>query len=112
LFWFTAPELGGFGFSPRQISLFLGMAGLSQALWTLFIFPWMYRKIGTIGILRMCSWVWPVMFAVWPLCNVLLKQEWMTAFWVVAGVNDTIGGLVNMAFSKFSLTYKRCNKQL
>ncbi|KAF4633136.1 hypothetical protein G7Y89_g4991 [Cudoniella acicularis] len=41
LFYFTTPSLGGFGFTPLQISLFLGSAGLSQALWTLsclFIF--------------------------------------------------------------------------
>lgn len=99
LFWFTTPELGGFGFSPRQISLFLGMAGGSQALWTLFVFPALHCRIGTGGVMRMCSLVWPFMFAAWPLCNVLLKQEWATAFWVVASVNDTIGGVVNMAFS-------------
>ncbi|RDW57042.1 hypothetical protein BP6252_13914 [Coleophoma cylindrospora] len=97
LFWFTAPELGGFGFSPRQISTFLGLAGVSQALWTLLVFPPLQHRLGTGGVLRLCALVWPIVFAVWPICSILLVNNYMTAFWILVPTNVAVGYGVSMA---------------
>ena len=100
VFWFTQPELGGFGFSPLQISVFLGIAGLSQALWLLVAFPLLQHRFGTGGVLRGCSIVWPIMFAFTPVCTVFLRQGWNTAFWISAPIALVVGSGVAMAFSK------------
>jgi hypothetical protein len=103
VFWFTDPKLGGLGFTPFQISLFLGMIGISQALWLLLIFPPLQRSIGTGGVLRGCATAWPVMLCFAPLCNVFLRWHWDTVFWVVAPTVIAIGSGVSMAFSELPL---------
>jgi hypothetical protein len=100
VFWFTKPELGGFGFSPLQISVFLGMVGISQAIWLLLIFPPLQHRFGTGGVLRGCSIAWPVTFMIFPICNILLRQAWGVVFWSVAPVALAVGSGVSMAFSK------------
>lgn len=102
LFWFTEIKLGGFGFSPLQISLFIGGAGISQALWVLIAFPPLQHRFGTGGVLRACSIAWPITFAFWPITNLFLRYHWDVAFWVVAPINLTVGSGVSMAFSKSS----------
>ncbi|KAF8199262.1 MFS transporter [Mycena galopus ATCC 62051] len=78
----TAVELGGLGFTPLQISLFLGLSGLSQAVW-LFPFPALQRRYGTGGVLRACSYIWPIFMALNPVANCMLKRGWTTAFWIM-----------------------------
>ena len=107
VFWFTSVELGGFGFSPLQISIFLGIAGLSQAIWLLVAFPPLQHRFGTGGVLRSCSVVWPVMFAFTPVCTVFLRHGWNTAFWISAPIALVVGSGVAMAFSELSLPIVR-----
>ena len=102
VFWFTTPALGGFGFNPFQISMFLGTVGLCQALWLLFAFPPLQKKLGTKGVLRACSIVWPFTFVVNPICNMLLRNDWKVAFWTIAPTSLVLGSSVSMAFSKWS----------
>ncbi|KAH7333213.1 major facilitator superfamily domain-containing protein [Rhexocercosporidium sp. MPI-PUGE-AT-0058] len=99
LFWFTRPSLGGFGFTPRQISYFLGSIGIAQSIWLLVFFPIFHRKYGTGTILRACYLIWPLTFIVAPLCNYFLRQGWTTAFWIVAPTVQVIGSGVSMAFT-------------
>ena len=99
LFWFTDIKLGGFGVSPLQISLFLAVAGISQALWTLLLFPALQHRFGTGGVLRGCSIAWPITFAFWPISNLFMRHHWEVSFWVVAPVNLVLGAGVSMAFS-------------
>ena len=100
LFWFTEPKLGGFGFSPMQISIFLCIVGGAQALWILAAFPLLQHRFGTGGVLRICAVSWPIMFAICPLCNLFMRHNWNVAFWIVAPANLVIGSGVSMAFSK------------
>ena len=100
IFYFTSVELGGYGFSEFQIAMFFGVGGLAQALWLLFVFPWLQWRIGTGGVLRLCASVWPVWFAVTPAANYLLRLNLDTAFWTFAPFLLVVGSGVAMAFSR------------
>jgi len=104
LFWFTPVQLGGFGFSPPQISIFLAAVGISQAIWLLLIFPPLQHKFGTGGVLRGCCFCWPFLFALAPVCSELLRRDWTVAFWILAPISQIAGSGVSMAFSKLSPT--------
>ncbi|KAF2430260.1 MFS general substrate transporter [Tothia fuscella] len=103
VFWFTSIPRGGFSFSPKYMSLFLSIAGVSQALWLLLVFPWLQRRIGTGGVLRWCTRAWPVMFALNPVYNVFLRLGWNGAFWGLAPLNQAVGSGVAMAFTGVQL---------
>jgi hypothetical protein len=102
VFWFTSVKLGGFGFSPRMISLFLGLGGLSQSVWLLLVFPPFQRRCGTGGVLRVCSYVWPFFFACYPLGNWLLRAHIEGLFWTMSLICQVVGSGVAMAFSRFA----------
>lgn len=99
VFWFTSVRLGGLGFSPLLISLFLGIAGLSQAIWTLLVFPPAQHRWGTGGVLRFCGIIWPISFVLSPLGNWFLRQGWKAAFWVVVLLGSILGSGASMAFT-------------
>lgn len=106
VFWFTKVSLGGFGFSPLQISLLLGLTGLSQAIWILLIFPALHRRIGTNGVLRVCGMAYPIFFGICPLFNMLLREgspAGVTAFWVIAPALLCLGCGVSMSFTAIQL---------
>lgn len=80
VFYFTAIPLGGFGFSPPLISLFMASMGVSQGIWLLVVFPRLEKKFGTVGVLRGCMIGWPLMLAILPFCNWLLRRGFVTTF--------------------------------
>ncbi|KAJ7191725.1 tetracycline:hydrogen antiporter-like protein [Mycena pura] len=99
---YTAVDLGGLGFTPLQISFFLGLAGLSQALW-LFPFPALQRRYGTGGVLRACSYLWPIFMALNPVANFMLKQGWTKAFWIMMPAAQILGAAVSLVFTGMQL---------
>ncbi|KAJ9262235.1 hypothetical protein DTO195F2_3622 [Paecilomyces variotii] len=103
VFYFTSPKLGGFGFQPSQISLFMALAGFSQSLWILVIFPPLHRRLGTGNLLRICTVAFAFFFAINPLCNMLLRWGFITAFWVVAITSLSIGSGVAMIYTCIQL---------
>lgn len=103
LFWFTEIKLGGFGLSPFRISMFMVGGGVSQTLWVLFAFPPLQHKFGTGAVLRACSIIWPIAFALCPLLNLLLRNNWNTAFWIAAPFFLMFGSGASMAFGKLSV---------
>ena len=106
VFWFTPPRLGGLGFSPLQISLFMGLTGLSQAVWLLLVFPPLQRRIGTNGVMRACGAAYPFFLAVMPVLNAVLRvgtTASQTAFWVLVPVCLSLGPGVSMAFTAAQL---------
>ena len=100
VFWYTHPSLGGYGFSPLQISMFLGGIGISQACWLLIAFPILQRKYSTKWVIQVCLIAWPIFFAAAPLCNYFLRRGWTTAFWICAPLLQIGGSGVAMAFSE------------
>ncbi|KAK6008055.1 hypothetical protein QM012_004869 [Aureobasidium pullulans] len=99
VFWFTSIPLGGFGFSPIQISLFLGLAGISQAIWLLFVFPPMQRRWGTGGVLRYSGWIFPIGYIGNPLLQFALRKGVITPFWIILPILMVVGSSASMAFT-------------
>ncbi|KAK8227246.1 MFS transporter, partial [Phyllosticta capitalensis] len=104
VFLFTRPELGGYGFSPVQISLYMALLGISQTLWVLLVFPPLQRRYSTGAVFRGCALAWPAMFVAYPLASVLLRLHYVRAFWTVAIANGVVGSGVAMAYTCSTLT--------
>ena len=106
VFWFTPVSLGGYGFTPLQISLMMGLNGASQAIWLLLVFPRLQRRIGSNGVIRLCAWAYPWFFLCCPLANLLLRQgseASVKAFWVFVPVVLAVGCGVSMSFTAIQL---------
>lgn len=103
IYLFTPVALGGFGLVPYQISIFITLTGAAQAIWLLVIFPPLQHRIGTNGVIRGCAIVYPVCFAVLPIGNILLRNEAVTAFWIVAPLFFVLFSGVAMSFTAVQL---------
>lgn len=103
IYLFTPVALGGFGLVPYQISIFITLTGAAQAVWLLVIFPPLQHRIGTNGVIRGCAIVYPVCFATLPLGNILLRNEAVTAFWIIAPLFFVIFSGVSMSFTAVQL---------
>ncbi|KAF2663992.1 MFS general substrate transporter [Microthyrium microscopicum] len=99
VFWFTSVEAGGFALTPQYISYFLAVAGISQAMWMLLVFPRLQPRIGTGALLRYCAILWPFLFALNPVANMVLRAHHDTVFWVVAPIATGLGSGCAMAFT-------------
>ncbi|KAK1955969.1 major facilitator superfamily transporter [Colletotrichum sublineola] len=108
LFWFTPVKLGGYGFTPLQISIMMAVNGIAQALWLLVIFPPLQHRIGTNGVLRGCAYAYPLFYLICPLGNFVLKagvnnSGLITFFWIFMPIALAIGCGVSMAFTAIQL---------
>lgn len=103
VFLYTPVALGGIEFSAELIAAAIGLNGVSQALWLLFVFPPLQHRVGTGGVLRLCAIAWPVFFAAMSLCHFLRRWDLPVLFWIVGPINCVIGSGVAMAFSKSTL---------
>lgn len=99
VYWFEPVELGGYGFEPFYNSLFLAMGGLAQTVWILFVYPPATKRFGTGGVLRYCTYVWPLCYIIVPTGNWLLKKNQRVLFWIIAPLNQVFGSGVAMAFT-------------
>ena len=106
VYLYTDVALGGVGFSPSQISLYMALQGASQALWVLLVFPMLQWRIGTKGVLRLCAYVSPWFYASYMLLNSLLRDGSHVArifFWIIGGFWGVVGPGVSMAFTGVQL---------
>ncbi|KAJ3038791.1 hypothetical protein HDV00_000279 [Rhizophlyctis rosea] len=107
VFWFTPIPLGGFGFTPLQISLFMCLTGLSQSIWLLIFFPPLQRRAGTKGIMKLCGVAYPFWFAAMPILSVVLRwgdgEGLRILFWVSLSLVLILGPGVSMAFTGVQL---------
>lgn len=103
VFWYEPVVDGGYGFSPLFNSLFFAMGGLSQTIWILFAYPWLTKRYGTGGVLRLCTYIWPMCYIVVPFGNILLRNKQVVLFWIIAPLTQVIGSGVAMAFSGVQL---------
>jgi MFS-type transporter involved in bile tolerance (Atg22 family) len=106
LFWFTPIELGGYNFTPLQISMMMGLNGAAQAIWLLLVFPPLQKKIGSNGVIRLCAYAYPFFFLCCPLGNVLLRRGTdasLKAFWILLPITLAIGCGVSMSFTAIQL---------
>ncbi|ETI27017.1 hypothetical protein G647_10116 [Cladophialophora carrionii CBS 160.54] len=103
VFFFTPVHLGGYGFSPLLISIFMGLGGLSQSLWLLIAFPWLQARFGTKWVMKLCALTYPFFFVFYPMCNMLLRWHMTAAFWAIAPVASVVGSGVAMSFTGIQL---------
>jgi hypothetical protein len=100
VFLYTPINLGGIGFQPELIAGFIGLNGVSQAVWLLLVFPPLQHRIGTGGVLRLCAVAWPFFFAMHSVSHFLRSYELKALFWTLAPLNVVLGSGVAMAFSR------------
>lgn len=108
VFTYTPVELGGWGLEPNQISIFLALAGASQALWMLGPFTPLQKRFGTGGVLRGCAFLWPFFMAAFPLMNEARRHLPDLVFWIVMPTMTVIGSAVAMAFSESFMSSIDC----
>jgi Na+/melibiose symporter-like transporter len=101
VFLYTPISMGGVGFTPELIAAFTALAGASQAIWLLVVFPRLHKRVGTGKVLFYCACVWPAFFAGSVLFNTFLRFNLKAAFWAVAPLTLVLGSGVAMAFSTF-----------
>lgn len=103
LFWFTPVDLGGFGFTPMQISAMMGLSGASQAVW-LLAFPPLHSRIGTNSVMRLCAAAYPFFMAASPFASLLLRiWDARTLFWIIMPPLLVLGSGVSMCFTAIQL---------
>ncbi|KAF2640732.1 MFS general substrate transporter [Massarina eburnea CBS 473.64] len=103
VFQYTSVNIGGLGLTPGWIAVTMGMGGASQALWLILAFPRLHKRIGTVGLLRICAFVWPVFFGLDSICNLLLRYNQKVIFWILFFSNNIVGSGVAMAFTAVQL---------
>ncbi|KNG85054.1 putative tetracycline-efflux transporter [Aspergillus nomiae NRRL 13137] len=106
VFWFTPTSLGGYGFTPLQISALMGLNGAAQAAWLLLVFPPLQKRIGSNGVIRLCAYAYPFFFLACPAGNILLRLDTeasVKAFWVFLPIALVIGSGVSMSFTAIQL---------
>ncbi|OAA74548.1 Major facilitator superfamily transporter [Akanthomyces lecanii RCEF 1005] len=103
---FTPVDIGGLGLSPFQISIYMAIQGLSQAVWLIGIFPPVHRRIGTKKLLMACALGYPFFFLAYVALNELLRAGTPTATtwaWIVGPLAAIVGPGVSMAFTGVQL---------
>ncbi|KAJ4348080.1 uncharacterized protein N0V89_009452 [Didymosphaeria variabile] len=103
VFMYTPINLGGLGLSPKWISVFMAIGGLAQAFWLLVVFPPLHKRIGTGGLLKFNAFIWPIFFAIDPICNILLRHGLKVPFWILFPFSNIFGSSVAMAFTGVQL---------
>lgn len=102
VFWFTPPKHGGYGFDELHESVFLALAGLSQALWILLVFPTWQRRRGTGSVLYVCWHLYPFLILIHPLGSILRRNGQEPAFWVVAVLAQLVTSANAMTYSTWT----------
>jgi len=103
VYFYTSVSLGGFGFSEQFIALFISINGIAQALWLLFAFPPLHKRLGTRRLLQFCGVFWGPFILFFPINNWFLRNGWKAAFWTIAPVVQTLGSGVAIAFTACQL---------
>jgi MFS family permease len=103
---YTRVTLGGIGYTASQISLYMSAQAASQSLWFLIAFPWLQRRIGTKGVLHLCSIAYPIFFLCFIVMNALLREGSETSiiwFWIITFFSAFVGPAVFMSNSAAQL---------
>ncbi|KAI9663902.1 MAG: hypothetical protein M1821_007392 [Bathelium mastoideum] len=101
---FEPIQLGGFSFSPRLISIYLAVSGISQALWLLLVFPLLQRRFGTGRVFKGSLAFWPVFFLVPPLFNQFARRGETLSFWITGLATLSFGSGIIMVVIATQLT--------
>ena len=104
---YTPIDLGGMGYSPSSITVFMTGLGISETVWMVLVFPSLQSKIRTKGVMRLCAFFWPAFFAGYVLMNATLRAERNQAnevrSTVIWAANIIFGSGIWMAFTAAQL---------
>jgi MFS family permease len=109
VFLFTRVPLGGLGLKPLYISIVMALGGLSQSIYLLLVFPWMQKRIGTGGVLRVCAIAYPPFFLAVPILSILLRNGLDAIAWTLLGIELLYGPGVAMSFTAIQLSLNDVN---
>ncbi|KAK5109581.1 hypothetical protein LTR62_006932 [Meristemomyces frigidus] len=100
---FTSVKLGGVSFDDRMIAAFLAVAGASQALWILLVFPPLQKRFATGNVLRGTTMMFPVLVASMPFFNELRRHGEDKVFWLAFLPSLAVCSSVAMSFACIQL---------
>jgi MFS family permease len=109
IFFFEPVDQSGFGFKPLLISIMMAAGGLAQSIWILIFFPWLQRRYSTGWVLRACAAAYPIFFAIYPLFNILLREDLKSVFWTLFPIGHLLGSGVSMSFTAIQLCLNDVN---
>lgn len=67
--------VGSYSLSTKQIGVILSVQGLYSMVATLFLFPFIVRRLGALGLFRLLALSYPVLYITTPYI-VLLPESW------------------------------------
>lgn len=67
--------MGSFGLGTKEIGVILSVQGLYSMIATLFLFPFVVRKLGALGLFRFLAISYPLLYITTPYIA-LLSPEW------------------------------------
>ncbi|KAG2126676.1 major facilitator superfamily domain-containing protein [Suillus cothurnatus] len=99
LFYSTPIELGGLGFDPITIGLWMGAFGIVNGVLQIMIFAPLVNKFGPKTVFRICEGCFIPIFALFPITNIIARQygiNWLV--WFLLTCSLVLGVLMDMAF--------------
>jgi hypothetical protein len=99
LFYSTPIELGGLGFDPITIGLWMGAFGIVNGVLQIMIFAPLVNKFGPKTVFRICEGCFIPIFALFPITNIIARQygiNWLV--WFLLTCSLILGVLMDMAF--------------
>ncbi|KAG2132983.1 major facilitator superfamily domain-containing protein [Suillus clintonianus] len=99
LFYSTPIELGGLGFDPITIGLWMGTFGIVNGVVQTIIFPPLINKFGPKTIFRFCEACFIPIFALFPITNMIACQYGINRLvWFSLTCSLVLGIFVDMSF--------------
>jgi MFS family permease len=99
LFYSTPIELGGLGFDPITIGLWMGAFGVVNGVLQTMIFAPLVDKFGSKTVFRFCETCFIPIFALFPITNVVARQygiNWLV--WFLLTCSLLLGVFMDMSF--------------
>ncbi|XWW97854.1 hypothetical protein V2A60_005841 [Cordyceps javanica] len=104
---YTPIKLGGMGYNPPSITVYMTGLGISETVWMVAVFPLLQEKVHTKGVLKLCAIFWPLSFAGYVLMNAVLRAERTPAYRVFSAIiwasNVLFGSGIWLAFTAAQL---------
>lgn len=99
LFYSTPIELGGLGFDPVTIGLWMGAFGIVNGVLQTMIFAPLVNKFGPKTVFRFCEASFIPIFALFPITNIVARQygiNWLV--WFLLTCSLLLGVFMDMTF--------------
>ncbi|KAG1770919.1 major facilitator superfamily domain-containing protein [Suillus occidentalis] len=99
LFYSTPIELGGLGFDPVTIGLWMGAFGIVNGVLQTMIFAPLVDKFGSRTVFRFCEMCFIPIFALFPITNIVAQQygiNWLV--WFLLTCSLLLGVFMDMSF--------------